>query len=143
MSKLKIYTTKPKDIHWGRNVIELAIFLSSKVLYYNSKMMYQMLNDNNDMIFYLFDDIKGLFFFHEINPNVSNFYKIIDLNKLKIYELNLDENNNRHLNLVVKYDFEKIGIGIIEKYKFIETKFIKDDFKNNVFNFFKWKLNKL
>ena len=70
MSKLKIYTTKPKDIHWGRNVIELAIFLSSKVLYYNSKMMYQMLNDNNDMIFYLYK-----YFLKIINVHIGFFYE--------------------------------------------------------------------
>jgi hypothetical protein len=144
MKDIKIYTTTPKDFYWGLYTVELAILYDFRVLYYNSKMMYSMLNENyDDMKFYLFDKSNGLIFFHEMKTQESSFYKIIDLKKLKIYDLDLNEVGNSHLNLVVKYDFELIGIEIIEKYKFVESEFIKDNFKNNIFNFFKWKLNKL
>ena len=79
MKVIKIYTTTPKDFYWGLHTVELAILYDFSVLYYNSKMMYSMLNENyNDMKFYLFDKSNGLIFFHEMKTQESSFYKIIN-----------------------------------------------------------------
>lgn len=144
MNNIKIYITKPKDIHWGRNTIEFAIFMSDKVLYYNSKMVYQMLNKKLDnMMFYFLNKDKKFIFFHEVNPNKSNFFTVIDFQKITLYKLNLDIPKNKHLYNVVIYDLEIIGLGILEKYDFAESIFVKDNFKLRCFNIFKWKSIKI
>ncbi|RZK01785.1 MAG: hypothetical protein EOO46_19245 [Flavobacterium sp.] len=137
---IKYHYQVPKEITNGNVGIKIAFDDFHGVqLYYNSKAFAHQLPASDGLIFVYFSKDLKCACFYEIEVRKSYKLKVIDFLETKIFELDLDGSaiNLERFCFFFKENLHKDISTEMQQLQFIESYFINDNLKSNIFN--RWK----